>query len=37
MRAQIQNLAPENLAGIAIIDEIDVHLHISLQKKVLPF
>lgn len=37
MRAQIQNLAPENLPGIAIIDEIDVHLHISLQKKVLPF
>ncbi len=37
MRAQLQNLAPENLAGIAIIDEIDVHLHISLQKKVLIF
>ena len=27
----------KNLPGIAIIDEIDVHLHISLQKKVLPF
>jgi len=37
MRAQMQNLAPDDLAGIAIIDEIDVHLHISLQKKVLPF
>ena len=37
MRAQMQNLAPEDLAGIALIDEIDVHLHISLQKKVLPF
>lgn len=28
---------PEDLLGIVIIDEIDVHLHISLQKKVLPF
>ncbi|WP_180034474.1 MULTISPECIES: AAA family ATPase [unclassified Acinetobacter] len=37
MRAQIKNLEPENLIGIAIIDEIDVHLHISLQKKILPF
>ncbi|ENU31203.1 hypothetical protein F991_00916 [Acinetobacter sp. CIP-A165] len=37
MRAQIKDLAPESLIGIAIIDEIDVHLHISLQKKVLPF
>ena len=26
-----------NLNGIVIIDEIDSHLHISLQKKVLPF
>lgn len=37
MRAQIQKIPPEDLFGIAIIDEIDVHLHISLQKKVLPF
>lgn len=37
MRAQIQKTPPEELFGIAIIDEIDVHLHISLQKKVLPF
>ena len=33
----MKNLAPESLTGIAIIDEIDVHLHISLQKKILPF
>lgn len=26
-----------NLNGIVIIDEIDSHLHISLQKRVLPF
>lgn len=37
MRAQFQDLPPEDLEGIAIIDEIDVHLHISLQKKILPF
>lgn len=37
VRAQFQEIPPENLIGIAVIDEIDVHLHISLQKKVLPF
>lgn len=37
MRAQFQDIPPEYLEGVAIIDEIDVHLHISLQKKVLPF
>jgi predicted ATP-binding protein involved in virulence len=37
VRAQFQNIPPEDLSGITIIDEIDVHLHISLQKKVLPF
>lgn len=37
MHAQFQDLSPEDLEGIAIVDEIDVHLHISLQKKVLPF
>lgn len=37
MRAQFQDIPPEDLVGVAIIDEIDVHLHISLQKKVLPF
>lgn len=37
VRAQFQDIPPEDLSGIAIIDEIDVHLHISLQKKVLPF
>lgn len=37
MEAQLKNIKPIDLSGIAIIDEIDVHLHISLQKKVLPF
>lgn len=37
MQAQLKNIKPIDLSGIAIIDEIDVHLHISLQKKILPF
>lgn len=37
MEARLKNIKPIDLSGIAIIDEIDVHLHISLQKKVLPF
>lgn len=37
MCAQSKKIEPEELSGIVIIDEIDVHLHISLQKKVLPF
>lgn len=37
MRAEREKISPEELSGITIIDEIDVHLHISLQKKILPF
>ncbi len=28
---------PENIQGIVIIDEIETHLHIALQKQILPF
>jgi predicted ATP-binding protein involved in virulence len=37
MRAKIKKVKPEEINAVVIIDEIDVHLHISLQKKVLPF
>lgn len=37
MKAEKHNTQPEELTGITIVDEIDVHLHISLQKKILPF
>lgn len=37
MRARLLNINHTNLEGLVIIDEIDVHLHISLQKKILPF
>jgi hypothetical protein len=29
--------APETLSGIVFIDEIDVHLHVSMQRKIFPF
>jgi len=31
------NISPKNLEGIVLIDEIDAHLHVSLQRKILPF
>ena len=37
MRAAYLHVTPDKIEGVAIIDEIDVHLHVSLQKKVLPF
>lgn len=37
VRTKILALQPSELFGIVVIDEIDVHLHISLQKKVMPF
>lgn len=30
------NIEPSNISGIVLIDEVEKHLHISLQKKVLP-
>ena len=37
MRTKLASIDPTELFGIVVIDEIDVHLHISLQKKVMPF
>lgn len=37
LRSQFLNLLPDELNGIVLIDEIDAHLHISLQRKILPF
>lgn len=37
MRATHLKISPDQLKGVAFIDEIDVHLHVSLQKKILPF
>lgn len=37
VRSEFFDITPDQLQGIVIIDEIDAHLHISLQKKILPF
>lgn len=37
MRTEFYDSTPKELEGIVLIDEIDAHLHISLQKKILPF
>ncbi|HGF8500248.1 TPA: AAA family ATPase, partial [Acinetobacter baumannii] len=37
IRTEFFDITPEELEGIVLIDEIDAHLHISLQKKILPF
>lgn len=37
VRAEYLGLTPKELPGIVIIDEIDAHLHVSLQRKILPF
>lgn len=37
MNVEVKNITPNSLHGIVIIDEIDAHLHISLQKKIFSF
>lgn len=37
MHTEYAQIKPSELAGIVIIDEIDAHLHVSLQRKILPF
>ncbi|WP_046167361.1 AAA family ATPase [Chromobacterium vaccinii] len=37
MRAAYLKTSPSNLNGVALIDEIDAHLHVALQRKILPF
>jgi predicted ATPase len=37
MRSEYLAVSPAELTGIAIIDEIDAHLHVSLQRKIFPF
>ncbi|MGP5175819.1 AAA family ATPase, partial [Psychrobacter immobilis] len=36
-KVSLRSIEPEELTGIVIIDEIDAHLHVSLQKKILSF
>jgi predicted ATP-binding protein involved in virulence len=37
VRAEYHRVIPSTLTGVVLIDEIDTHLHISLQRKILPF
>ena len=37
MRTEYFKVTPEDLKGTVFIDEIDVHLHVSLQRLILPF
>lgn len=37
LRTEYFKVTPEELGGIVFIDEIDAHLHVSLQRLILPF
>ena len=37
MKVEIYDISPKEVCGIVIIDEIDAHLHVSLQRKILSF
>lgn len=37
LRMESKSLLAYDMQGIVIIDEIEAHLHLSLQKKILPF
>lgn len=37
MRSRYLGVIPSKLEGVVLIDEIDVHLHVSLQRKIFPF
>ena len=37
MQIEVSEFNPKIISGFVIIDEIDAHLHASLQRKVLPF
>lgn len=36
-RVELRKIDPERLSGVVFIDEIDVHLHVSLQRKIFSF
>lgn len=37
MRTQYFEITPDALTGVVFIDEIEAHLHVSLQRTILPF
>lgn len=36
-KVSLRSIDPDELTGVVMIDEIDAHLHVSLQKKILSF
>ena len=36
-KVSLRSIDPEDLTGVVMIDEIDAHLHVSIQKKILSF
>ncbi|MBK5477429.1 AAA family ATPase [Pseudomonas sp. TH21] len=37
MKVELRDILPSEMYGLVFIDEIDAHLHVSLQRKVLSF
>lgn len=37
MVTEAYKTSPQDMQGVVLIDEIDAHLHVSLQRKILPF
>ncbi|MBH2581744.1 AAA family ATPase [Serratia marcescens] len=37
MTTEAYKIPPSELQGVVLIDEVDAHLHVSLQRKILPF
>ncbi|MEA3553285.1 MAG: AAA family ATPase, partial [Campylobacterota bacterium] len=37
LRMEAHNIQSYNMQGVVLIDEIETHLHVDLQKKILPF
>ena len=36
-KVELRSIAPNEIDGVVFIDEIDAHLHVSLQKKIFSF
>ncbi|WP_305839687.1 AAA family ATPase [Photobacterium leiognathi] len=37
MKVELKEISAEELSGVVLIDEIDAHLHVSLQRKIFSF
>lgn len=37
IQSEYARITPDELEGVALIDELDAHLHVSLQRKIFPF